>query len=165
MRAASAAAITLLVLLLAGCGGGGDSRQADIARKGAEVMPFDLERTTHGFAKRPDGGVQTVVADEPADEEQVRLVREHLRREAERFRRGEFDDPAAIHGDAMPGLAALRASAGRIEIGYEDVRGGARLRYAKEDGELVRALHAWFDAQVMDHGEHAEDMTHTSGDG
>jgi hypothetical protein len=161
MRAASLVAATLLGLALGGCGG--ESRQDEVARKGAEVMPFDLDRTTHDFAKRPDGGIQTVLADEQDDEEQVRLVREHLRREAEAFRRGEFDDPAAIHGDAMPGLAALRASAGRIEIAYADVPAGARLRYATGEARLVRALHAWFDAQVVDHGEHADVMTETGG--
>jgi hypothetical protein len=36
--------------------------QAKVAARGAEVMPFDLDRTTHVFTKLPDGGVQTVTA-------------------------------------------------------------------------------------------------------
>ena len=133
------------------------TRQEEIAARGAEVMPFDLERTTHHFESRPWGGVQTVVADEP-DAEQIELVRAHLRGEAARFARGDFDDPMAIHGHAMPGLAELRvgAEAGRVEIGYTDVPTGGRLTYRADEGALVTALHAWFDAQLMDHGADAE---------
>jgi hypothetical protein len=134
----------------------GADRQREVAERGREVMPFDLDRTTHHFAKTPDGGVQTVVADDPADAAQVALVRGHLRQEAERFRAGDFDDPAAIHGDQMPGLAALRAGAGRITVRYAERPDGATLTYATAEPELVAALHQWFDAQVGDHGSHAQ---------
>jgi hypothetical protein len=133
------------------------ARQAEIARRGETVMPFDLEATTHVFEKDRDGGVQTVVADDPGDVEQVRLVREHLREEAEAFRAGDYGDPAAIHGMEMPGLATLEARADEIEIRYEDVPEGGRIRYTTEAPALVSALHAWFDAQVMDHGAHARE--------
>ena len=134
-------------------------RQAEVAERGAEVMPFDLDRTTHRFESRAWGGVQTVVADEP-DAEQVRLVRAHLLEEAERFSRGDFDDPMAIHGMEMPGLTELRAGAadGRVEIAYAQVPTGARLTYRTDERALVTALHAWFQAQVLDHGSHAEAM-------
>ena len=132
----------------------GASRQDEVAERGRSVMPFDLDRTTHRFAKTDSGGVQTVVADDPADTTQVELVREHLRREAERFRGGDFTDPARIHGDDMPGLAALRDSAGRIRVDYADTADGARITYTSGEPTLVTALHAWFDAQVGDHGAH-----------
>jgi hypothetical protein len=130
-------------------------RRRDVAERGARVMPFDLDRTTHVFSPNPSGGIQTVTADDPADGEQVRLTRVHLREEAERFRRGDFADPAAIHGAAMPGLAELRAGAARIEVTYTDVPGGGAIRYETRDPALVRALHAWFAAQRFDHGAHA----------
>ncbi|WP_334625065.1 hypothetical protein [Micromonospora sp. CPCC 206061] len=118
-------------------------------------MPFDLERTTHRFAKNATGGVQTVVADDPADMTQVNLIREHLQHETEEFRQGRFTDPGQIHGQQMPGLAALRDSAGRIDVVYTDTPDGARITYTTGDSALVTALHAWFDAQVSDHGSHA----------
>jgi hypothetical protein len=147
------------VFALSGLFGHGHSRQEEVAARGAEVMPFDLDRTTHRFDPRASGGVQTVVADEP-DAEQVELVRSHLRDEAERFARGDFDDPMAIHGMEMPGLAELRAGAasGRVTIDYEDVPTGGRLTYHAGERTLVAALHAWFQAQVSDHGGHAEAM-------
>lgn len=134
-------------------------RQAEVAERGRQVMPFDLERTLHVFDPLPDGGIQTVEARDPADAEQVRLVRLHLREEAARFERGDFADPAFLHGDEMPGLAALRRSAGRITIEYDALPSGGRIRYATKDPELVRALHAWFEAQLADHGRHARHAT------
>jgi hypothetical protein len=131
-------------------------RQAEVAERGAEVMPFDLDRTTHVFTERPDGGVQVVTADDSADAEQVRLVRAHLGEEAEAFARGDFGDPASIHGSDMPGLAALEAGVGQIAVSYQDVPAGGQLTYTTSDPALVEALHAWFDAQVSDHGNHAE---------
>ncbi|MFC6022542.1 hypothetical protein ACFP2T_41100 [Plantactinospora solaniradicis] len=131
-------------------------RQADVAERGREVMPFDLERSTHRFSKTGTGGRQTVTVDEPVDQRQVGLVREHLRAEAERFRRGDFADPARIHGAEMPGLAELRAGAARIRIDYRELPDGAQLDYLTAEPALLSALHAWFDAQVSDHGRHAE---------
>jgi len=56
----------------------------------------------------------------------------------------------------MPGLAELKAGAGRIEIVYADVLAGGEILYRTDDPALVSALHAWFDAQVSDHGVDAE---------
>lgn len=131
-------------------------RQAQVAERGADVMPFDLDRTTHVFTDQADGGTQVVTADDPEDAEQIELIREHLRHEAGAFADGIFDDPATIHGDDMPGLAELRAGADQISVTYEDVPAGGQLTYTTRDPQLVEALHAWFDAQVGDHGEHAE---------
>jgi hypothetical protein len=130
-------------------------RQAEVAERGASVMPFDLERTTHRFTKTDTGGVQTVVADDPQDTAQITLIREHLTTEVDRFRRGDFTDPARIHGNEMPGLDALRAHGGRIAIDYETTPDGGRVTYTTGDTELRDALHHWFDAQVSDHGQHA----------
>ena len=156
-RASRLLAPLALAALLAGCGGSKDEgdRQAEVARKGAAVMSFDLQRTTHVFQTLRDGGVQTVVARDAGDSRQVRLVRSHLRREAERFRRGDFGDPAKIHGEHMPGLAELEAGAEHLRIRYERVPAGGRLRYASDEPKLVAALHQWFRAQVSDSGEPA----------
>jgi hypothetical protein len=133
------------------------TRQAQVAERGAQVMPFDLERTTHVFEKLPDGGLQTVRADDPADTAQVQLIQAHLASEAERFRQGDFSDPAAIHGHAMPGLAELRAGANRIDVRYSALSDGAQIRYTTGDPALIESLHHWFDAQLMDHGTDASD--------
>ena len=135
-------------------GEGDGDRQAEVAARGATVMPFDLDRTTHVFTPLPDGGVQRVVVD-GRDRSQVPLIRAHLRTEARRFARGDFGDPAAIHGHQMPGLRTLRAHAAKLDVRYAPVAAGARIRYRSRDRRVVQALHAWFAAQRSDHGAHA----------
>jgi hypothetical protein len=174
-RLAPPLALAVALGMLVACGGGrgadpagtGDARRAEVAERGAAVMPFDLDATTHRFDARPDGLVQTVVADDPAAEgggEQVALVREHLADEAERFTRGDFGDPASIHGEDMPGLAALSAGSDRIAVAYTEVPAGARITYTTAEPDLVEALHLWAQAQVSDHGDHAEHTEPTGPD-
>lgn len=157
------AAVVLAAVAVAGCGAEDDviaDRQADVARRGAEVMPFDLEATTYRFASTEHGLVQTVTADDPQDGEQIALIREHLEEEAGRFARGDVDDPATIHGHDMPGLAGLRGSASSIDIQFETRDDGARVIYTTHDPDLVEAPHRWGEAQVSDHGDHAEHVEH-----
>ena len=142
----------------------GTSRREKIAERGRRVMPFDLEQTTHVFRPDARGGVQEVVADDAADGRNVRLVRQHLRKEATAFSRGDFSDPTAIRGEAMPGLAALRAGHARISVRYANLPAGARLTYRTDDPKLVRALAAWFEAQLADHGPHATRGGHSGHD-
>jgi hypothetical protein len=131
-------------------------RQADVARRGAEVMPFSLQATTHIFIKTADGGRQRVVAKRATDEQQTQSIRQHLQEIKTQFEQGDFAAPSHIHGDAMPGLARLKAAKpGEIWITYEDVISGGQLQYRTSNAELVAALHAWFDAQLSDHGSDA----------
>ena len=148
----------LLIPLAAPLAGHADDtqRQLEVARRGAEVMPFNLKATTHVFTMNSDGGTQRVVAKNVNDKEQFDLVRGHLHDLRARFLRGDFSAPAPIHGTDMPGLAELRsAKRGQIAIEYKDVEGGAELAYHTTDPKLVEALHAWFDAQLHDHGADA----------
>jgi hypothetical protein len=120
------------------------------------VMPFDVAKTTHVFTKTDRGGSQRVVAKDPSDAGQVRLVRAHLHEIQVQFRSGDFSGPAHIHGEAMPGFAELKGAAlGAVGIAYVDVPGGAQLTYTTRDARLVQALHRWFDAQLADHGHDA----------
>ncbi|MGW8889567.1 aspartate carbamoyltransferase [Streptomyces sp. NPDC055749] len=137
-------------------GDGQTGRQRVVAERGKSVMPFDLEQTTHRFTPTKTGGVQDVVADQSGDEEQIRLIRAHLRKEGEAFGRGDFADPARIHGTGMPGLAALEEGHDRVAVRYEDRADGATLTYVTQDPALVDALRDWFEAQLGDHGGHAE---------
>jgi hypothetical protein len=150
----------LTVMVLGGTASGSEgsstaARQAEVTARGAQVMPFDLEQTLHIFQLLDDGGLQTVTAKDPANREQITLIQAHLQEEAAKFQRGDFSDPAKIHGEEMPGLAALKAGAGQIEIQYLPLPDGAQIRYTTKDPTLVMAIHHWFMAQRADHGRHA----------
>jgi hypothetical protein len=57
----------------------------------------------------------------------------------------------------MPGLAELKAGAGKIDIQYLPLPDGAQIRYTANDPTLVMAIHHWFMAQSADHGPHTSD--------
>ena len=106
-----------------------EKHQAEVAKRGADVMPFNLHDTRHHFVKNADGGIQQVVARLSDDVNQVQLVRAHLREIQEQFLQGDFSGPAHIHGNDMPGLQQLQESEpGEIEITYKDVESGAELK-------------------------------------
>ena len=155
------AGIALLSSFLAGCTSSdpghtaAPSRQEEVAVKGAAVMPFDLARTTHFFDDSATGGVETVTANDRSDAGQVALVRSHLAAEAERFGRGDFSDPAKIHGAGMAGLAALSRAGAKLRVTYADLPAGASLTFASADPAVIAAVHDWFAAQRSDHAAHA----------
>jgi len=158
MKPATGAVLLLLVTgLLGACSSPGNQqqRQAEVREAGTGVMPFDLDRTRHSFVKTEDGGVQTVIALDPVDRDEVRSIREHLAEISGEFSAGNFDDPSAVHGTGMPGLDQLTRSVGRLEVAYRDVDGGGQITYRTADDDLVRSLHEWFDAQLSDHGADA----------
>ncbi len=135
----------------------GCTRQAQVATRGLQVMPFDLEQTIHIFQRLEDGGRQTVMVKDPANTPQITLIQSHLQLEADKFRQGDFSDPARIHGDDMPGLAELKAGFAQIDIRYTALPNGGEIRYTTQNPSLIMALHHWFMAQVSDHGRHAVD--------
>jgi hypothetical protein len=133
-----------------------EQRQADVAQRGTDVMPFNLAATTHIFTKTAQGGVQQVVVKQAGNAEQIELTRLHLQEIRDQFLKGDFSGPERIHGQDMPGLAALKAAQpGQIAISYRALKGGAELSFTTTNEALASALHAWFDAQLSDHGEDA----------
>ncbi len=77
--------------------------------------------------------------------------RAHLQTEAENFRRGEYSDPAKIHGMDMPGVNELEQGAARVTVVYARTPGGAQISYTSTEPTLISALHAWFGRQASDH--------------
>jgi len=133
-------------------------RQAEVAQKGAMVMPFNVHNSTHVFRKLPDGGIQQVVAKDASDKALVTAIQGHLSMEADRFKQGNYSDPMKIHGMDMPGVQYLSAvKPGQISIVYRDLPNGAEVRYTGKDQATIEAIHKWFDAQLSDHGSDATD--------
>jgi hypothetical protein len=161
------AAALFALVMTASIAAHAQQRQAEVAARGAEVMPFDLQASGHVFTKSRNGGLQQVLVKNPKDAVQLRLVRSHLRDIAARFEQGDFSAPAQIHGEKMPGLAQLKqARPGEISIHYRELFNGAQIRYATSNPALVPVLHQWFDAQLDDHGADAmEGHEHHGGHG
>jgi len=146
----------VVIALVEGCSiAPSATRQEHIHHLGHGVMPFDLSKTTHIFQMTEEGGIQQVVAKDPADSNQIKLIQQHLRHEADRFQRGDFSDPATLHGEDMPGLKELQDGASQIAITYAPRPAGAESTFATQDLHLVTAVHRWFGAQLSEHGADA----------
>jgi len=135
----------------------GNQHQTTVEKQSERVMPFTMDESMHVFSPLVSGGTQTVLV-HGGDARQVALVRAHLRKEAAAFARGDFADPASIHGGRMPGLRVMHERASEIRVRYSDVPRGARIAYAARAPAVIAAIHAWFEAQVHDHGSHAMSM-------
>jgi hypothetical protein len=94
------------------------TKQEHVHHMGQSVMPFDLAKTTHIFRMTDSGGVERVVVKDATAQDQVLLIQQHLQHEAEAFRRGDYSDPASLHGADMPGLKDLQAVAAHIKVSY-----------------------------------------------
>ena len=150
------ASILLVCLCLFGCENQQTTtHQEEVAERGAEVMGFDLDRSTHIFEKIENGGRQQVISDDN-DPEQIKLIQEHMEEIYGQFSAGNFHGPEMIHGEHMPGLHELVMGHEKISIEYSELENGGQILYTTEDAGMVDAIHAWFDAQVSDHGHHAQ---------
>lgn len=130
--------------------------QGHVHSHSGDVMPFDIARTVHVFRMTEYGGIERVVTREsPPDAQQVGLIRQHLVHEAGRFQRGDFDDPARLHGADMPGLQEMRAAAPRIRVRYRALPDGAEIEFRAKDLHAITAIHRWFGAQLSEHGSDA----------
>lgn len=135
-------------------------RQEAVHERGAHVMPFALERTQHVFETTADGGVQRVLARADGEVE-IPAIRAHLADITQRFRARDFSGPAQIHGVEMPGLSTLQAaSADALTVEYRELPQGAEVRYRGHDPQTIAAIHAWFAAQLSDHGHDATGHAH-----
>ncbi len=151
-----AVALLLLSGLVGAAPAFGQTAQEHVHRMSHSVMPFDVSKSLHIFRMTDSGGQLRVIARDPGDGRQVALIRQHLRHEAGRFQRGDYSDPATLHGAHMPGLAELRAGASRIQVSYVDVPAGAALIFSTTDRHLITQIHRWFGAQLSEHGADAK---------
>ncbi|TBW54352.1 hypothetical protein EZI54_14580 [Marinobacter halodurans] len=119
------------------------------------VMPFDVSKTIHIFRMTESGGVERILVRDRRDADQVALIRHHLEHEAGRFQRGDYSDPAKLHGSDMPGLKELEASASQIGVSYSELPEGAQITFKTNSLRLLTAIHRWFGAQLSEHGADA----------
>ena len=133
-----------------------NSHQNMVMEHGAQVMPFDQNQAMHMFLPSATGGVVEIVVHN-MDAAQIALVRSHLLQEAAMFARGDYSDPAYIHGKTMPGLARLKSAASRVSVRYFETPSGAAITLASADRDLVAAVHQWLAAQQRDHSSRDAD--------
>lgn len=144
-----------ILLLLGSSSVLAQTTQERVQQMSHNVMPFAMSETTHFFKMTEFGGVQKVVAQDAGATDQIALIQQHLKHEAERFQHGDYTDPATLHGENMPGLRELQAGASGIKVLYTDLPVGAEITFETTDLRLLTAIHRWFGAQLSEHGADA----------
>jgi len=152
----SAPPLVALLLLFNCTSAIAQTQQQHVHQMAPAVMPFDTSKTIHFFRMTVSGGVERVVTRDSDAADQVALIQQHLQHEAARFKRGDYSDPAALHGATMPGLRELQAGAPKIAISYSPLPAGGQITFETTDLHLLTAIHRWFGAQLSEHGADAK---------
>jgi len=125
----------------------------EIRQRAQQVVPYTLSQALQTFTKTVHGGIQHVVAKSANDTRQVKLIQAHLLEISNAFRKGDFSVTERVHGPNMPGLVQLKmAKPDEIRFEYSALPNGAQIHYSTEYPQYVQALHEWFDAQAVEHG-------------
>lgn len=88
------------------------------------------------FLPDSNGGVLEVVIHD-MNQAQISLVRSHLLQEVGKFAKGDYSDPACIHGKAMPGLARLAFGASLVSVRYFEAPTGVAITFSSSDRDMV----------------------------
>lgn len=131
------------------------TKQQHVHNMSHMVMHFDLSKTTHIFRMTDTGGVERVVVKDETAGDQIPLIQQHLQHEAQEFQRGNYGDPASLHGPAMPGLQEMQTAAGKMKVTYTALPTGAEITFETSDIHVLTAIHRWFGAQLSEHGADA----------
>jgi hypothetical protein len=124
---------------------------AQMNRRGAQVMGFDQEKTTHHFYLYPDGGAIDVAVNDANDKTDLDAIRAHLPHIAMLFSEGNFEAPMLVHDTKVPGTAEMSKLKDRITYRYEKTPKGGRVNIMTTDAEALKAVHAFLKFQITDH--------------
>ncbi len=119
--------------------------------RGAHVMGFDQQKTTHHFHLYPDGGAIDVSANDPDDQADIKAARAHLPHIANMFGEGDFSAPVLVHATNVPGTADLARLKDRLSYRYEETPRGGRVNILTADPDALAALHTFLRFQIADH--------------
>jgi hypothetical protein len=127
------------------------SHPSSLDERGAHVMGFDQQRTTHHFYLYPDGGAIDVSANDPNDQADIQAARAHLPHLAKMFGEGDFSAPVLAHATNVPGSAELARLKDRLSYHYEETPRGGRVNIVTADPEALAAFHTFLRFQIADH--------------
>jgi hypothetical protein len=121
-------------------------------QRGAAVMGFDQEKTTHHFYLYENGGAIDVAAKDKADTKNRDAIRSHLPHIAMMFGEGNFDAPMLVHGTGqVPGTTVMADRKATIRYQYVETPQGGRVDILTTDATALGAIHAFLRYQIAEH--------------
>src|SRR5713101_1919589 len=127
------------------------NHQQGVNERGDKAMGFSHEKTTHHFRLTAEGGAIEVTANDPLDTVSREQIRKHLSHIAKLFKEGDFSTPMFIHGEAPPGVPAMKSLKGKIDYTFESIDQGGRVRIATGNAEAMEAIREFLRYQIKDH--------------
>ena len=119
--------------------------------RGAHVMGFDQNKTTHHFTLTKSGGIIQVEANDPSDTSSRDHIRMHLEHISKAFAQGDFTDPHEVHAETPPGIPEMKARKAKISYQYESTPTGAKVIITTEDPKALKAIHDYLRYQIREH--------------
>lgn len=145
--------LCFLVTMPTGVGGQQD-HHASADRRGARVMGFDRELTTHHFSLLTDGGTIDVSVRDLSDVANRDAIRSHLPHIAAMFADGDFNAPMLVHDSAnVPGTTVMVSRKSTIRYRYVETANGGRVDIVTNDPEALAAVHAFLRFQIAEPGD------------
>lgn len=124
---------------------------AQMNHRGAQVMGFDQEKTTHHFLLFEDGGAIDVSAKDMTNKTDLEAIRAHLPHIAMKFGQGDFAAPALVHATDVPGTKELATLKDKVSWTYAETPAGGRVDILTTDPAALSAVHAFLKYQIEDH--------------
>ena len=142
----------LAVALLASGVVAAQDQHAGMNQRGAMVMGFDQEKTTHHFYLYQDGGAIDVSVKDAADATDREAIRSHLPHITMLFGQGNFEAPMLVHDSAhVPGTAEMARLKEKIVYTYVETPRGGRVEIVTTDPAALSAVHDFLKFQITDH--------------
>lgn len=119
--------------------------------RGAQVMGFDQDKTTHHFLLFEDGGAIDVSVKNLDDRTNLDAIRAHLPHIALKFGEGDFEAPMLVHATKVPGTAEMSSRKTSIRWTYVETPRGGRVDIVTTDPAALMAVHEFLRFQIADH--------------
>lgn len=127
-----------------------DTAFAAMQRRGKQAMGVDQYTSTHHFDALPDGGRIELQRDVD-DSAGVMQIRAHLQEIVKAFGSGDFNTPAFVHMQDVPGTKVMAAKHAAITYTYRELPRGGEVRIQTNDIDAVAAIHEFLAFQRKDH--------------
>ena len=124
---------------------------AQMNARGAQVMGFDQDKTTHHFYLYPNGGAIDVSVKDDKDTANRDAIRSHLPHIAMMFGQGDLSAPMLVHDTNVPGTADMAKLKDKIAYAYHETPHGGRVDITTTDPAALAAVHAFLRFQITDH--------------
>jgi hypothetical protein len=120
--------------------------------RGAAVMGFDQDKTTHHFHLYDDGGAIDIAVKDATDAKNRDAIRSHLPHIALKFGQGSFDAPMLVHDSkAVPGTKVMTDRKSAIRYEYVETPRGGRVNIVTTDAAALGAVHEFLKFQIAEH--------------